>query len=119
MVKSRLGSEDLEACLTELGSSLAGEFASRVAGLEGERLLKEICQIMLELGYESEAVPSTDGPGLEIRAHNCVFHDLAQEHNEVCALDIALIERLAGGPVDHAECMVRGGTCCRFRRKKG
>lgn len=115
LVKSRLGAEELEACLGELGRTLAQSYAERVAGLEGDRLIEEVSQIMLELGYESEAAEAADGAGLEIRAHNCVFHELAEDHKEVCALDLALISRLVGGPIEHAECVVRGGSCCRFR----
>ena len=116
LVKSRIGAEELEACLAELGDSLADQHMDRVAGLEGDELIREVASIMSELGYESEAARPAQGEGgLEIRAHNCVFHELAQEHEEVCALDIALISRLTGCQIEHAECVVRGGSCCRFR----
>ncbi len=118
LVKSRLGADELTDCLEELGHSLAGEYAERVDGLTGDDLLVEVAAIMLELGYLAEAVPREDGHGLEIRAHNCVFHDLAKQHEEVCSLDLALISRLTGKPIEHAECVVRGGTCCRFRTIK-
>ncbi len=119
LVKSRMGADELTACLEELGHSLADEYAARVAGLKGDALIAEIAKIMLELGYEAEATPRTDSGELEIRAHNCVFHDLAAEHQEVCTLDLALISRLVGAPIDHIECVVRGGTCCRFRKIDG
>ncbi len=117
LVKSRLGAEELSDCLNELGASLADEFSKRVAGLSGDELIIEVSNILLELGYQAEAIPQEGGGGLEICAHNCVFHDLAKEHEEVCSLDLALIERLTGKPIEHAECVVRGGTCCRFRTK--
>ena len=119
LVKSRMGAEELAACLEELGQSLADEYAERVSDLKGDALMAEIAQIMLELGYEAEVTPSADSGDVEIRAHNCVFHDLAAEHKEVCTLDLALISRLVGAPIDHAECVVRGGTCCRFRKLGG
>lgn len=117
LVKSRLGGEELARCLTELGQKLAGDFADRVEALEGNDLIVEVAQILLELGYEAETVPAQSATGLEVRAHNCVFHDLAKEHAEVCSLDLALLSELTGGPVEHVECVVRGGTCCRFRCK--
>lgn len=117
LVKSRMGAVELKACLKELGQSLAGEYSDRVSSLRGDALTIEVAQIMQELGYEAEAVANEDGTGLEIRAHNCVFHDLAKEHEEVCALDIELISRLTGQQVEHTECVVRGGSCCRFCSK--
>jgi predicted ArsR family transcriptional regulator len=113
--RKRLGTEDFESSLRELGGELAAQFADRVAAADPGRRMDEISRIMRELGYESEPVEGVDAPGTEIQAHNCVFHDLAQVHREVCSLDIALISALAGRPVEHAECIVRGGHSCRFR----
>ena len=118
LVKSKLGSDELRASLDELGSSLAQEFIERTKGLEGQALFKEVSNILGELGYESECVLSTDQKDIEIQAHNCVFHELAKEHEEVCALDIALIARLTGAQIEQSECVVKGGNCCRFRALK-
>lgn len=115
ILRARLGAAELEALLVELGQSLAADFADGVAGLAEADRMEAIAEIMRELGYEAAAAERADGEGLEIRAHNCVFHDLAREHREVCSLDIALLSRLAGKSMEHAECMVRGGQCCRFR----
>ena len=117
LVKSRMGSDELRECLRELGQSLAGEFRERLAGLKGDDIMIEVAGIMQELGYEAEAIAREDGKGLQIRAYNCVFHDLAKEHEEVCDLDIALISALTGKAVDQTECVVRGGFACRFCTK--
>lgn len=118
LVKSKLGSDELRASLDELGSSLAQEFIERTKNLEGQALFKEVSNILGELGYESECVPSPDQKNVEIQAHNCVFHELAKEHEEVCALDIALISKLTGVQIEQSECVVKGGNCCRFRALK-
>src|SRR5690606_24150222 len=91
MLRARLGAAALEALLVELGQSLAADFADGVAGLAESDRMEAIAEIMRELGYEAAAATRADGEGLEIRAHNCVFHDLAREHREVCSLDIALL----------------------------
>ncbi len=114
LVKSRMGGKELEACLSDLGETLADEYLARVAELDGDELTIEVAAILMDLGYQAEAVPNRNGQGLEIRAHNCVFHDLAKEHEEVCALDLSLISHLTRKPIEHAECVVRGGTSCRF-----
>ena len=119
LVKSKMGSSELQACLEELGGSLAEEFKDRVQGLEGQALFLEVATIMEELGYESHSIASAlGGDDYEIQAHNCVFHELAKQHEEVCALDIALISQLIGKPVEQCECVVRGGSCCRFKIKQ-
>ena len=117
LVKNQMGATELQACLDNLGHSLGDEFLERVSSLSGDALIIEVAKIMQELGYESEATIAEDDNKLEIRAHNCVFHDLAKEHEEVCSLDLALISHLTGASIEHAECVVRGGTCCRFKIK--
>ena len=114
LVKSRIGSQELRDCMEELGGSLAEEFRERIISLKGDDLIIEVSKIMQELGYEAEAVPNENNDGLQIRAYNCVFHDLAKEHEEVCALDTSFISTLLGRSVDHTECVVRGGTNCQF-----
>ncbi|GJM00110.1 MAG: transcriptional regulator [Methyloligella sp.] len=117
LVKNKLGTKELEKYLDELGASLANQFKPRVEGLKNDELITEISKILNELGYEAETAKEDIGKGLEIKAHNCVFHDLAKQHDEVCTLDLAILSNLMGGPVEHAECIVRGGSCCRFKKK--
>jgi predicted ArsR family transcriptional regulator len=50
-----------------------------------------------------------------VEAYNCVFHALARAHPEVCRFDLAFMEAASGRPVQHLECLVRGGHACRFR----
>lgn len=50
-----------------------------------------------------------------IEADNCVFHELAAKHPEICDLDLALMGTFTDSDVDHQECMARGGNVCRFR----
>ncbi len=115
LMKSRFGPDELKACLAELGISLAQNFEARVTGLSAEARMQAVTEIMRELGYEAEFVSSQSGGASQICAHNCVFHHLAKRHEEVCSLDLALLEKLLDGPVEHSECVVRGDSCCRFK----
>lgn len=74
-----------------------------------------IAELMRDLGYESAAVESADG--VEIEAHNCVFHDLAVADPAICEVDLALLRSLSGKAVDHRRCMARGERSCRFAFK--
>jgi len=118
LIEKRLGDDELQGFMEALGEQLADRFRSRVAGLnEGERL-GEIAKIMGELGYEAQVVERGLGGASEITAYNCVFHEIAREKESVCKLDLALLSELYGGEIEHLECMVRGGGCCRFRPGK-
>lgn len=75
-----------------------------------------LAALMAELGYRARLAPDADGvPTIE--AFNCVFHRLAASYPEVCQFDLALMAAYTGQAVEHQDCMVRGGTACRFRFK--
>lgn len=103
-----IGHEALVALLRRLGEKMAND-------LSATRLDEsQIAAHMKEVGYEAE-VFFRSGDTEQIVAHNCVFHQLAEAHPEVCELDLALIGSLGGGKVQHLECMLRGGQVCRFQ----
>ncbi len=128
LIKTKKGSKPLVDLLEELGRSLADDHKASLAGLDTGQRIAAVAELMCDLGYAAEidagsaAREDPEGPP-QIRAYNCVFHHLAREHEEVCRFDLALLEGLLGGPVEHRECMVRGGTSCRFalleKAKKG
>ncbi len=111
-LKQTLGDEGLEEMMRELGTQVASSMQHKVKQQDPLDRLKSISNIMNDIGYESTVSSENDHV---ISACNCVYHDLAKEIPEVCAFDIALTSALSGQKVEHLECMVRGGTCCRFR----
>ena len=50
-----------------------------------------------------------------IEACNCIYHDLAQKHEEICEFDRALITSLLDKDIEHVECMAKGGAVYRFK----
>jgi len=112
LVQQKLGEPTLKECLAELGEQLSTEYKQRVLRQESSAgRVAEVKRIMYELGYETDLQDTTAD---EIVASNCVFHELAMDCHEVCELDISLISGLLDARVEHKECMVRGGSCCRF-----
>ncbi len=111
-LKHRLGPDELENMMGDLGNQVAIDLQHRVKQEDPLETLKTISNIMNDIGYESSVSSEKDHI---ISACNCVYHDLAKEIPEVCAFDLALTSKLSGRNVEHLECMVRGGVCCRFR----
>lgn len=113
-IRSNNGERALQNCLSELGKQIAQEYNPRVGALSSLPLkISEVASIMSELGYEATTQTTDDGAS-EIIASNCVYHQIAAECRQVCELDLSLMETLLEARVDHLECMVRGGHCCRF-----
>jgi len=113
-MRSNHGDQALANSLVGLGKLMAQEFKPRMQQLNGLPMkIGEVASIMNELGYEAIAQTTNDGAS-EIIASNCVYRQIAAECIQVCQLDLSLMETLLGARVDHQECIVLGGRCCRF-----
>jgi len=107
-VAGLIGHDALLSLMRSMGRKMAED-------LSGVRLdEQQIADHMKAVGYEAEVFFRSTSEA-QIVAHNCVFHQLAEAHPEICELDLALIGSLGGGEVQHLECMLRGGQVCRFQ----
>lgn len=109
---ARMGEEEVGALLQALGRGIAATQPS-LDGERGEALARALARRLDALGYE--AVPARHGEDWQVEAFNCVFHDLARQHPQVCRFDLAYMEASTRRRVHHVECMARGGHACRFR----
>jgi predicted ArsR family transcriptional regulator len=119
-LKQQLGTEALASLFRSLAENLAKDLQPRFEGKSAQERVKEMNILLDELGYQTMPEITTDTSkkgALEIRACNCVYHNLAREHTEMCQFDIALMEALLGQKVDHAACMAQGDPICRFKIK--
>ncbi len=106
-----LPAEEFQRAMTRIGVDLAAGLSLGGEGDDSERI-RAIAGAMSELGYESATVE--EGDGIEIEAHNCVFHDLAFADDTICEVDLSLLRSLSGQDVEHRRCMARGAKSCRF-----
>ena len=104
-----LGPAPLAEAMRRIGKTLASGLAGQIDPLDP---IPSIAALMRELGYESKSVDGVRG--LEIEAHNCVFHDLAMADRTICEVDLALLRALSGRNVEHRRCMALGEGSCRF-----
>lgn len=107
------GPARVQAMLVGMGREL-GLAAASVATVEDDTEAAVALAAQLDaLGYEAQA--ARHGSETQVEAYNCVFHALAHAHPEVCRFDLAFMEAASGRPIEHLECLVRGGSACRFR----
>ncbi|MCW5598916.1 MAG: HTH domain-containing protein [Nitrosomonas sp.] len=114
-MNKNLGEQELNACLTELGEQMSEGFISRISKHYSQKdKLHEVATILTELGYDASVGQSTDNYA-EIVANNCVFHELAKQHQGFCVLDLSFLASLLKADIEHKECIVKNGERCCFR----
>jgi predicted ArsR family transcriptional regulator len=99
--------------MQQMGRSLGQRELPLPATASHEEVVRALSAQLDRLGYEALPVKYRDE--WQIEAFNCVFHEVARQHKEVCKFDLAYMKAASGREVHHMECIVRGGQCCRFR----
>jgi DeoR family transcriptional regulator, suf operon transcriptional repressor len=114
-LQQEMGTERFKGYMQRLGLKLADRLRGQFEGKNLNERIDELVLIMANLGFQVTAglEPETDMP--IIQANNCIYHDLAQKHKEICEFDLALMSSLLHTEVRHLSCMVRGDCACRFR----
>lgn len=114
-LKEEMGSDGFTSFMQRLGYKIAISLAPQFVGKNAEQKAETLVSIMDNLGYQVSVEQA--GEYATIKAVNCVFHDLAQEHTELCEFDRTLIRTLLDNPVEQTECMAKQGCACRFKTK--
>jgi len=114
-LKNELGTEAFLRYLHKLGSKLSQSLLPQFEGKQEHERIELLLSVMDGLGFNVRHMTELDSTDQTIEACNCVYHDLAQKHEEICEFDRTLISTLLGKTIDHEECMAKGGAVCRFR----
>jgi DeoR family transcriptional regulator, suf operon transcriptional repressor len=115
-LKSEIGSDAFQRYMSKLGDNLSQSYKYRFVGKTEDERHEELLKIMDDLGFKTDRrIDSNGSDRMTIRAHNCIFHDLAQKHTEICQFDITLMKSLLEKDVDLVECMAKGGGACCFK----
>ena len=113
---AEMSSEALEEMMWKMGVKLANSLAPQFIHKDARQKLIALVELMQSLGYHAEIEQNGDEPS--IKAINCVYHDLAQQHPELCQFDQALISTLLDSPIEQTACMAKQDCNCRFRMGK-
>jgi len=109
------GTAGLRARLGRIAAAVVGQLRQQPSALKAssQQKIETLAGVMDQLGYDARTGREAGGPTIE--ADNCIFHELAMKHPEICHFDLALLSGYTGKKVDLDECMARGGHVCRFR----
>lgn len=114
-LKNEMGSEAFLRYLHKLGGHLSQSLLPRFEGKSTDERIEELLSVMDELGFKTRNQSGSGSHERIIEACNCIYHDLAQKHEEICEFDRVLISSLMGKCIEHEECMAKGGYVCRFK----
>jgi predicted ArsR family transcriptional regulator len=111
-LSAELGAQALEKMMWTMGVKLGRSLLPQFSHKAPQQRMQALVELMQSLGYHAELLQ--DGQP-SIKAVNCVYHDLAQKHPQLCQFDQALIATLLEQPIQQTACMANKDCDCRFK----
>ncbi len=111
------GRERAQMLLDRVGDRLARRYAGSVRAPLLQQRVDEMAQALEQRGVLTDIVEH-DGDTIVLTAYNCPFHELAQEHREICAMDERMLQQVLGTEVRLDSCIMDGHARCAFVVKR-
>lgn len=100
--------------LGRIARKVADGMADEIDRLDGRQRLEKLLRIMNDLGYDVSQKSSERNETI-LEAKNCVYHEVAVHHPQLCEFDLQLIEDVSLQGVRLQCCIARGAKVCRFQ----
>lgn len=107
------GKEKTHLLLTRVGARLANRYAPSVRSTLLQERVEELAGVLSQQGVLTE-VKTADENVIILKTYNCPYHELAQEHREICEMDEGMMRQVLGSNVNLSACMMDGHGSCSF-----
>lgn len=103
--------------IAHLLKRVSGRLANRYGGSVKSPLLlnrvQEMAGVLGRLGVLTDVVPQ-DSNTIILKTYNCPYHELAQEHRQICEMDQEMMQQVLGHDVALNACIMDGDGGCSF-----
>lgn len=107
------GKERAALLLDRVGDRLAARYADSVQSEVLQERVEQLADALYTRGVLTD-VEVEDEETIVLRAYNCPYHELAQEHRDICEMDEEVMRKVLGSDVNLSECMMDGHHGCAF-----
>ncbi len=108
-----VGKDKVPALMGRVSDRLAQRY---VAGVKAEAMQDRVHQLARVLGGQgvlTDVITQGDDT-IILKTYNCPYHELAQEHREVCEMEQGMMSKVLGSEVNLSSCMMDGHSGCSF-----
>jgi len=107
------GQERTALLLKRVGGKLAKRYAQSVRSTALQGRVEELAGVLYSKGVLTD-VTAQDNNTFILKTYNCPYHELAQEHREICDMDEGMISQVLGSDVNLSSCIMDGHAGCSF-----
>ena len=109
-VKESMGPSQTRDLLQRVAERIARDAPPAVPGQDFEQRLGQVSRYLERLGFIISWEKTTEG--YVFTNVNCPYRRVAEDHSEICAMDIVLLHRLLGVDPKHVTRMREGDASC-------
>ena len=107
------GMEQTSLLLERVSHRLANKYQQSVRSEFLVERVDELANALYQRGVLTD-VQEKDDNTFVLRTYNCPYHELAQDHREICEMDEAMLRQVLGSDVNLTNCMMDGHQGCSF-----
>jgi DeoR family transcriptional regulator, suf operon transcriptional repressor len=113
-----VGPEHISTLLDRVSNRLAGRYASSVTSGRLHQRVEQLALVLNRQGVLTDVL-AEDSNTITLKTYNCPYHELAQEHREICDMDQGMIQKVLGTDVALSACIMDGDGGCSFVVSRG
>ncbi len=109
---AEVGSARIAVLLDRVGSRLATRYDEQLRGSRLSERIRSLASVMEEKGMLTDLHSTSQG--FVLKSFNCPYHELAQEHREICQMEQTMMSSVLAADVELTQCMMDGHRGCEF-----
>jgi len=108
-----VGQDNISHLLKRVSGRLANRYAGSVKSPVLLNRVQEMAGVLGRLGVLTDVI-AQDSNTIMLKAYNCPYHELAQEHRQICDMDQEMMQQILGHDVALNACIMDGDGGCSF-----
>ncbi len=111
-IRDRYEPAELDHILRGMANRMAADAPKLVNGETLEQRLTRVVNFLNERGYLAKWEKS--GEGYYLHTSNCPYHNISQNHSQVCVMDMTLVSDLLGTVPERVSWLAAGENTCSY-----
>lgn len=112
-----VGPDRVSTLLDRVSNRLANRYAGSVTAEMLTHRVEQMAGVLNRQGVLTDVV-THDEDTIILKTYNCPYHELAQEHRQICDMDQDMLQRVLGSDVSLSACLMDGHGGCSFVVKR-
>lgn len=115
-MKGLLSAEQVEKAFCCMAQEMSQELLAAAPTDESlSRRMNRVVDFLNERGYFARWEEEPNGQSVLLHTSNCPYAGIAEQHRELCAMDLELMQNLTGKPCERVFSLAEEGNACTYR----